>query len=144
MLPPGRCYPRDTLVGLLRLCASKGIHLISDEIYALSTCDREGSTPLRASPRYVPSIQPGFIDSRLVHVLYGMSKVSETNPPVALVGIQLLIVSIGFWSSRHAAGLRDLAESKKIPRRQLEQYGNLVLPMWLKSPLGTLKIQNEG
>ncbi|KNG84798.1 hypothetical protein ANOM_006713 [Aspergillus nomiae NRRL 13137] len=71
--PLGRCYSRETLIGLLRLCASKGIHLISDEIYALSVYERhdresETFTSIRA-------IDPtGIIDPSQVHVLYGMSK----------------------------------------------------------------------
>ncbi|KAL8792925.1 MAG: hypothetical protein Q9195_004502 [Heterodermia aff. obscurata] len=35
--PLGRCYPYRTLLALLRFSAVRGIHLISDEIYALST-----------------------------------------------------------------------------------------------------------
>ncbi|KAL8673111.1 MAG: hypothetical protein Q9168_002466 [Polycauliona sp. 1 TL-2023] len=71
--PLGRCYPRETLVALLRLCAAKGIHLISDEIYALSVYSRndrpsETFTSIRAVDF------SGIIDPRQVHVLYGMSK----------------------------------------------------------------------
>ncbi|KAJ5714485.1 uncharacterized protein N7483_011666 [Penicillium malachiteum] len=71
--PLGRCYPRETLVGLLRLCASKGIHLVSDEIYALSVYTRYD----RPSETFtsVRSIDfNGLIDPDQVHVLYGMSK----------------------------------------------------------------------
>jgi aspartate/methionine/tyrosine aminotransferase len=59
----------------MEFSASKEIHLISDEIYALSTYERED----RPSEKFtsVRSIDPsGIIDSRQVHVLYGMSKVS--------------------------------------------------------------------
>ncbi|KAJ0373828.1 hypothetical protein COL922a_014255, partial [Colletotrichum nupharicola] len=34
--PLGRCYPRATVDGLMRLCQARQMHLISDEIYALS------------------------------------------------------------------------------------------------------------
>ncbi|KAI1640709.1 pyridoxal phosphate-dependent transferase [Biscogniauxia mediterranea] len=71
--PLGQCYPRETLEGLLRLCAAKGIHLISDEIYALSTYARHD----RPSEKFtsVRAIDPvGIIDPAQVHVLYGMSK----------------------------------------------------------------------
>ncbi|KAK7215675.1 hypothetical protein V2G26_003678 [Clonostachys chloroleuca] len=71
--PLGQCYPPDTLKALVEFCASKEIHLISDEIYALSTYERED----RPSEKFtsVRSIDPsGIIDSRQVHVLYGMSK----------------------------------------------------------------------
>jgi acetaldehyde dehydrogenase (acetylating) len=72
----GQCYPRETLVWLLHLCTSKGIHLISDEIYALSVFNREDRqaesfTSVRAIDL------TGIIDPGHVHVLYGMSKVSD-------------------------------------------------------------------
>ncbi|KAF2159607.1 hypothetical protein M409DRAFT_37907 [Zasmidium cellare ATCC 36951] len=71
--PLGRCYPRDTLIGLMRLCAARKVHLISDEIYALSVYPRddrdcEQFTSVRAIDL------DGLIDPGLVHVLYGMSK----------------------------------------------------------------------
>ncbi|KAI2471081.1 acc synthase [Annulohypoxylon bovei var. microspora] len=71
--PLGQCYPRETLVGLMHLCASKGIHLISDEIYALSVYARDD----RHSEKFtsVRAIDyTGIIDPSQVHVLYGMSK----------------------------------------------------------------------
>ena len=71
IVPVGRCYSRETLVGLMRLCASKGIHLISDEIYALSVFRRDDGP----SEEFVSalSIDPtGIIDPAQVQVLYGM------------------------------------------------------------------------
>jgi aspartate/methionine/tyrosine aminotransferase len=71
----GRCYPPETLKALLHLCAAKGIHLISDEIYALTTYPRDDQpsekfTSIRAID------YSDIIDPTQVHVLYGMSKVS--------------------------------------------------------------------
>lgn len=75
----GQCYDRETLVGLLHLCASKGIHLISDEIYALSVFNQED--PQAESFTSVRAIDlTGIIDPGQVHVLYGMSKVSDDRP----------------------------------------------------------------
>ncbi|KAJ3561047.1 hypothetical protein NPX13_g9095 [Xylaria arbuscula] len=71
--PLGHCYPRETLVGLMQLCARKGIHLISDEIYALSVFERSD----RDSEVFTSVLSidtAGLIDPNLVHVLYGMSK----------------------------------------------------------------------
>ncbi|XXH01270.1 hypothetical protein Hte_007624 [Hypoxylon texense] len=71
--PLGQCYPRETLVELIRFCAAKGIHLISDEIYALSVYKR-GDRPSEEFTS-VRAIDPtGIIDPGQVHVLYGMSK----------------------------------------------------------------------
>ncbi|KAI1136382.1 acc synthase [Hypoxylon sp. FL0543] len=74
--PLGECYPRETLVELMRLCASKGIHLISDEIYALSLYSiYERSSDKFTEFTSVRAIDPnGIIDPSQVHVLYGMSK----------------------------------------------------------------------
>ncbi|KAF2627593.1 PLP-dependent transferase [Macroventuria anomochaeta] len=75
--PLGRCYSRETLIALLHLCQKYKIHLISDEIYALTvwenTIDSTGPAPIPFSS--VLSIDlPSIIDPSLVHVLWGMSK----------------------------------------------------------------------
>lgn len=74
--PLGRCYPREVLIKIMQLCQRYQVHLISDEIYALSifenTVDEHPSPPKFES---VLSIDPtGIIDPGLVHVLWGMSK----------------------------------------------------------------------
>ncbi|CAO2657098.1 Nn.00g059010.m01.CDS01 [Neocucurbitaria sp. VM-36] len=75
--PLGRCYGKTTLVGLMTLCQRYGIHLISDEIYALSVwkntmdeVDEEAATFTS-----VLSIDTeDIIAPELVHVLWGTSK----------------------------------------------------------------------
>ncbi|EMC98346.1 hypothetical protein BAUCODRAFT_121220 [Baudoinia panamericana UAMH 10762] len=37
--PLGRCYPRDTIIASMRLCSKYGIHLLSDELYAMLIYD---------------------------------------------------------------------------------------------------------
>lgn len=37
--PLGQCYPRETIIGLMKLCQKYHIHLLSDEIYAMSVYD---------------------------------------------------------------------------------------------------------
>ncbi|PQE09144.1 classes I and II family protein [Rutstroemia sp. NJR-2017a WRK4] len=76
--PLGQCYPRETLLALLRFCAAKKIHLISDEIYALSVYDRND----RPSEKFTSVLSidiSDVIDPRYVHVLYGMSKASPQS-----------------------------------------------------------------
>lgn len=71
----GRCYTPDVLEALLKFCQKHQIHVISDEVYGLSVWDN------RAAPEAPPftsllSINlANLIDPRLVHVLWGMSKV---------------------------------------------------------------------
>lgn len=75
--PLGQCYPAETLIALMRFCNQRGIHLISDEIYALSTYEINDpnaapTVPFR-SILTIPNIV-SHIDPALLHVLYGMSK----------------------------------------------------------------------
>lgn len=75
--PLGRCYGKQTLEGLMTLCQKHGIHLISDEIYALSvwknTIDEVDEEA--AMFKSVLSINTeGIIAPELVHVLWGTSK----------------------------------------------------------------------
>ncbi|KAE8384321.1 pyridoxal phosphate-dependent transferase [Aspergillus alliaceus] len=67
------CYSRETLIGLLYPCASKGIHLISDEIYGFSVYEREDRQPETFTPVRAIDFN-GIINPNQVHVLHGMSK----------------------------------------------------------------------
>lgn len=70
----GQCYPRGVLEGYMRFCQEHRIHLISDEIYGLSVFDTNDSAAVPFTS--VLSIDPTeLIDSTLLHVFYGMSKV---------------------------------------------------------------------
>lgn len=70
--PLGRCYPRETLEALMQFCQKYQIHLISDEIYALSVYEDDSSSGFVS----VLSIDPAplGVAPALIHVLYGMSK----------------------------------------------------------------------
>ncbi|KAJ5864717.1 uncharacterized protein N7529_006633 [Penicillium soppii] len=74
--PLGRCYPRAVLIKMMQLCQKYQIHLISDEIYALSTFENSVDThPPPVKFESALSIDPtGIIDPGLVHALWGMSK----------------------------------------------------------------------
>lgn len=77
----GRCYPREVLVGLMKFCQRHKIHLISDEIYALSVW-KNPEAPDAVTFESVLSIDTtGIIDPGLVHVLWGMSKVRPMENP---------------------------------------------------------------
>lgn len=68
--PLGRCYPREYIVELMKLCNQHKIHLVSDEIYANSVFQKTGVpfTSLSSIPT------DGLIDPSLTHILYGLSK----------------------------------------------------------------------
>lgn len=74
--PLGRCYPRETLIALMHLCKRHHIHLISDEIYALSVWsdDTEEGTASAPFESCLLLATNDIIDPSLVHVVWGMSK----------------------------------------------------------------------
>lgn len=75
--PLGPCYSRKALLGLLHLCQKHHIHLISDEIYALSVWSNSQASDTDATAPFESVLSlatPDIIDPSLVHVLWGMSK----------------------------------------------------------------------
>jgi len=67
----------------MQFCSKHSIHLVSDEIYALSVYRTDNEHPSFTS---VLSIDPsGIIDSNLVHVSYGMAKVGASRSPRAFI-----------------------------------------------------------
>ena len=68
----GQCYSKDALQAIVGFCSKHDIHLISDEIYALSVYHTDNSHPGFTSAL---SIDLTSVDRSLVHVLYGFSKV---------------------------------------------------------------------
>ncbi|KAL4744720.1 hypothetical protein BDW72DRAFT_199309 [Aspergillus terricola var. indicus] len=74
--PLGRCYPRSFLIEIMNLCQRFGVHLISDEIYALSVW-REGQDGAVSMDKFTSVLSinhDDLIDPSLVHVLWGVSK----------------------------------------------------------------------
>lgn len=78
--PTARCYTRKSLIECMEFCQERGLHFISDEIYALT---RLNDTPT-GSPGFVsalsltePLVPEGAvkIDPSRVHVVWAASKV---------------------------------------------------------------------
>lgn len=74
-LPTDECIqPPETLKEFAAFCGENDLHLISDEIYALSVFDNP-ETPAAVPFRSVLSLDlDKLIDPRFLHVLYGASK----------------------------------------------------------------------
>ncbi|KAI8262878.1 hypothetical protein K4K53_010822 [Colletotrichum sp. SAR 10_77] len=73
--PCGRTYPRATLIEIARFCGQRKMHLLSDEIYALSTFtpyDR-AATPF-TSVLSIPDDPENGVFTENVHCMYGASK----------------------------------------------------------------------
>lgn len=94
--PLGQCYSREMLVALMRLCQKYQMHLICDEIYALSVFPNPERSQAERFTSVMAVNPAGIIDPALVHVLWGLSKdfganglrigcvVSQANP--SLIG----------------------------------------------------------
>lgn len=97
--PLGRCYPREVLVDFMKLCEKYALHLISDEIYALSTFGNTLDTHPPPTPfQSILSIDPeGIIDPARMHVLWGMSKDFGAN------GLRMGVVVSQHNPALHAA-----------------------------------------
>ena len=74
--PLGQSYPKKTIIGLLKLSNKYKIHLLSDEIYALSIYDNKASAPNPVP--YFHSVLSldveRYIDPKYVQFIYGLSK----------------------------------------------------------------------
>jgi aspartate/methionine/tyrosine aminotransferase len=77
--PTSRCYPRKSIVECMEFCQERGLHLISDEIFALASLNN----PPSESPPFVsalsltePLVPEGAvkIDPSRVHVVWSASK----------------------------------------------------------------------
>jgi len=73
--PLGRCYSRETIIAYANFCEKYNLHLISDEIYALSVFP---SKEVPQPEKFMSALSINFgdfdIDSSRIHVVYGMSK----------------------------------------------------------------------
>jgi 1-aminocyclopropane-1-carboxylate synthase len=73
--PLGRCYSKEALIGYMKLCKKYSIHLLVDEIYALSVY---GSPDESKAEPFVSvlsiSDRNTYIDKEYFHLFYGFSK----------------------------------------------------------------------
>lgn len=73
--PLGQSYPKETIIGLLKLINKYKIHLLSDEIYALSIYDNKASAPNPVPFQSVLSLDvEKYVDPKYVQFIYGLSK----------------------------------------------------------------------
>ncbi|OJJ62949.1 hypothetical protein ASPSYDRAFT_143268 [Aspergillus sydowii CBS 593.65] len=77
--PLGRCYTREVLEAYMRFCQKHNLHLITDEIYGLSTWKNPDFPDAPGFTSVLSIKKDGLIDPSLVHVLWGMSKDFGSN-----------------------------------------------------------------
>lgn len=78
--PLGRCYPKEVIEGYCRLCERYNLHLLSDEIFAMSVfATRDTPQP----PSFISTLSIDLdrigVSPARIHVLYGMSKDFNAN-----------------------------------------------------------------
>ncbi|KAF9361442.1 hypothetical protein BGX26_003186 [Mortierella sp. AD094] len=80
--PLGRCYPREVIIEFLKFASKNQLHILFDEIYALSMFDHALTGKAKEEqPKHTPFISvlslpniEDYCEKELVHVAYGMSK----------------------------------------------------------------------
>jgi xeroderma pigmentosum group C-complementing protein len=92
----------------MRFCQRHSIHLISDEIYALSVYRADTLHPGFTSVLSIDSTN--IIDSRLVHVLYGFSK---ARSPLTMLNCSWSDCS-GLCRRRSQTRMRGLEKSRAV------------------------------
>lgn len=71
--PLGRCYTPEALIALMELCNKYKIHLLADEIYALSVYKTNETRSIDFQSILTLDVDR-YIDPDYLHLLYGMSK----------------------------------------------------------------------
>lgn len=77
--PIGRCYSRQDIETLLTFADQHNIHVVFDEIYALSTYSQLLQDEADPFISVLSLPYKDFIDPTLVHVVYGLSKDFAVN-----------------------------------------------------------------
>ncbi|PWY93052.1 PLP-dependent transferase [Aspergillus sclerotioniger CBS 115572] len=90
--PLGKCYPRDIIITLMQFCQSRQMHLISNEIYALSVWDNLVDTNNETPPtpfESLLSIDPtNLISPSLIHIIWGICLTSRPSQ------VQLMMLTL--------------------------------------------------
>ncbi|KAH7384625.1 putative acc synthase [Pyrenochaeta sp. MPI-SDFR-AT-0127] len=72
--PLGRCYPEETIKEIARFCGRNNLHLISDEIFALSVYDNPQAAAVTPFTSILALDLKDCIEHYFVHVAYGIGK----------------------------------------------------------------------
>ncbi|TFK23348.1 PLP-dependent transferase [Coprinopsis marcescibilis] len=78
--PYGRCYPPELITAYCQFCERHNLHLISDEIYALSTFasdDLPNAVPFTSVLSL--DLESLNVNPQRIHMVYGMSKDFDAN-----------------------------------------------------------------
>ncbi|KAM0504066.1 hypothetical protein ACHAP6_002714 [Verticillium nonalfalfae] len=105
--PLGRCYPRSVIEGYMRLCQKYSLHLLSDEIYALSIWDNPDAADAPGFTSALSIDTTNLIDSDLDFGSNGirLGCIISTNEP-----FQQAVEANAYWTCPSA--LTDQATAR--------------------------------
>lgn len=72
--PLGRCHSPPVIIELMKFCQQRKLHLIANEIYALSVYEVHTARQPEGFTSVLSFDSSEYIDDQYLHVLYGMSK----------------------------------------------------------------------
>ncbi|KAJ5352360.1 hypothetical protein N7452_001334 [Penicillium brevicompactum] len=119
--PLGRCYPRHVLQEYMKFCHRHGLHLISDEIYALTVWENPRLKEAPGFQSILSMTNESLMDPSMVHAVWGLSKdfgatglrigclISQANKPLldAADGISLYNMPSSLADQVAASLLKD-------------------------------------
>lgn len=77
----GRCYSENVLKEYMKFCSRNGLHIISDEIYALSVWNNPRLPNAQVFVSILSIDLEGIINPSFVHTVWGLSKVMPLSLP---------------------------------------------------------------
>ena len=69
--PLGQCYPKDTIIALMKFCEKYRLHLLCDEIYASSVYDVPDKEAVPFTS-FLSFDHSKYINPDYIHLLYGI------------------------------------------------------------------------
>jgi 1-aminocyclopropane-1-carboxylate synthase len=122
--PLGQCYDREALVAYMQFAQKHKIHLIMDEVYALSVYDTSPSTASAATP-FTSALGLGCLWSQNEAVLRALAGLSLYNwPSNVSEAIAVTILEDQSWIETFInTSRRRLGERSAFARSVLDSYG---------------------
>lgn len=125
--PLGQCYPKDTIIALMKLCDKYKVHLLSDEIYASSVYEVPDKNAVKFTSALSFDTSP-YISKDYLHVVYGKPdcEVGGAYGYVLTNSRHCVRSEQGFCSRRDSSRMHVLGERRIEPSHELHHSIPLV------------------
>ncbi|CAG9996125.1 unnamed protein product [Clonostachys byssicola] len=121
--PLGRCYSKEVLTAYMRLCGKWDLHLLVDEIYALSVFENTEMEDAVPFTSILSLSAEGLMDPRKIHAQWGFSKV----PLLILRDVHELTVRQDFGATGIRIGCL-ISQSNPVFLKSLESFSLFNFP----------------